>query len=85
MHSGAFDIINSKKLTKITLITFLYFLTVGFSALVVGPRVVEGTIETTPNIPVTLGTDFMPSNHTSYVQLLTTKITDHQPSFSCPY
>jgi hypothetical protein len=82
MYSGAFGLINSKKFTKITLITFPYFLTLRFSALVVRARVVEGTIETTPHIPVTLGADFMPAHHTSHVQLLTTKITDHHDSLS---
>ena len=45
MCSGCFSIINNKELTKITLITFPYFLTLRFPALVVGTRVVEDTIE----------------------------------------
>jgi hypothetical protein len=79
------SITNDKELAKVTLIPLPYFLTLGLSALVGGTGIVEGAIETTPHIPVTLRTDFMSSYHLSHIQFVTTKITNHQRSFSFPY
>jgi hypothetical protein len=55
-----FGILTDKEITEITVIAFPYCFAPWFSTLIGGSIIIQGTIKTTPHIPMTLGTDFLP-------------------------